>query len=154
MTELKLRLSCDDVRLSERCGREKARVVNERSRRPLRRFCLRCGHEYPYDDQRCPHCGASSDGSFEDALVSALAHPIPDTAAVAARVLGTKHVTVAIPALIAASRQSEPERAEAALEALGAFDDDRAHARIAEARHAESARLRAVAIRLSGDTER
>lgn len=115
----------------------------------MRRFCLTCGAEYEYITQRCPQCGVNpSDESFREGLIKALTHTIPSNAAFAADILGKLGASEALPALLAASYSEEPERAEAALRALGAFSDERARQRIREARNDDRARMRAIANRL------
>lgn len=113
-------------------------------------FCLSCGAEFAYDQQGvCPRCGASQAQSFDEAPIRALRHPVPDSAAFAAHVLGVRRVIAAIPALIESSRSDEPEGAEAALEALAHFDDDRSRARILEALWDDRVRMRHLALTLS-----
>lgn len=112
----------------------------------MRRFCLTCGAEYEYTAQSCPRCGVNpSDESFREALIKALTHRISSNAALAADILGKLGAPEAMPALLAATYSKEPELAEAALRALGAFSDDRARQRIREARYDDHARMRAIA---------
>lgn len=111
-----------------------------------RRFCLGCGAEYDYALGACPACGEPTDGgAFDENLVRALAHPIPDIAANAARILGMRKPGMALEQLLHASRSGEPERAEAALEALCAYDDVRVDERLLEAQALGTARERAIA---------
>ncbi|MHB8140564.1 MAG: HEAT repeat domain-containing protein [Vulcanimicrobiaceae bacterium] len=117
---------------------------------PIHRFCLACGREYAFDEDRCPACGEPSLGhDFDGDLLKALAHPIPDVAANAARLLGQRQPAGALEALLRASQSAEPLRAEAALEALASFDDQQAHARIHEALGDSRVRMRAIAQSLS-----
>jgi hypothetical protein len=111
-----------------------------------RRFCLDCGAEYAYEMDACSTCGAPAHGgAFDENLVRALAHAVPDVAANAARILGVRKPDMALEPLLSASRCGEPERAEAALEALCAYSDVRVDERLREARELGSARERAIA---------
>ncbi len=112
----------------------------------MRRFCLTCGNEFDFALAVCPCCGAqAADGDFDTNLVRALSHRIPDVAATAARVLGERAPREALEPLLAASRSDDPERAEAALEALARYDDARVDARLREAGERGTARERAIA---------
>lgn len=55
-------------------------------------FCQHCFKEIPPDATLCPYCGAdikSYDArSFEDKLIHALKHPLPETVGIAITVLG------------------------------------------------------------------
>lgn len=112
----------------------------------MRRFCLACAAEYAFDLSICPACAAPAQGGdFDENLLRALDHPVPDIAAAAARILGIRKPHAALDALLRTSRAAEPERAEAALEALAGYDDQRVELRLREAQSTGTARERAIA---------
>lgn len=84
-------------------------------------------------------------GTFDDNLIAALEHPIPDVAATAARVLGARTPPRALAPLLRASQAKDPERAEAALEALAHYRDAAALERLERACENGTARERAIA---------
>ncbi len=86
-----------------------------------------------------------TDENFDEKLILALDHPVPDFAASAARILGARRPPEALDPLLRLSRSEDPERAEAALEALAEYDDPRVDARLEEARVEGTARERAIA---------
>lgn len=99
----------------------------------------------------------ASGEEFDDNLIKALEHPVPDVAATAARVLGTRAPDRALVALLRTSRSKDPERAEAALEALARYRTDSARERLVEACERGTARERAIAraaLRRLDDDER
>ncbi len=76
---------------------------------PVIRFCPTCWAENAFDATICYRCGASliddETLSYDEKLMQALHHPIPDVREIAATILGQHRHQEALPALI--SRLSE-----------------------------------------------
>ncbi len=99
--------------------------------------CSTCWAEVPGDGDCCPHCGArsltSSEAPYTEKLIAALRHPVPETRALAAIVLGHRHELLALPALAACLREEADMGVLAAVvETLGRLEDCRAVAPLAE----------------------
>ena len=82
---------------------------------------------------------------YNEKLMRALDDPVPDVAASAARILGVRRTPKALEALFRLSTSHDPERAEAALEALAFYDDARVDARLVKACMNGTARERFIA---------
>lgn len=65
-------------------------------------FCPNCWHRLTEADKTCPQCGSTLDAfdqsSFEDKLIAALNHPIPENRQMAAQILGRLGCERALPA--------------------------------------------------------
>ncbi len=89
-------------------------------------FCQHCFKEIPQDATLCPFCGAyikSYDArSFEDKLIHALKHPLPETVSISIIVLGKIRSTKAIkPLKKLFSTTSDPYMQKEILDALFAI---------------------------------
>jgi hypothetical protein len=66
-------------------------------------YCPDCFAEVEQQTAGCPRCGAdltSPAGDFEEQLIRALGHPLPDRRLLAAQVLGQRGARRAVPRLI------------------------------------------------------
>jgi broad specificity phosphatase PhoE len=73
-------------------------------------YCPDCFAEVEQRTERCPRCAADlTDGTFdfEEQLIRALRHPLPDRRLLAAEVLGRRRAHRAVPGLIAVVRESD-----------------------------------------------
>ena len=89
-------------------------------------FCTRCWSEMYAKDTLCPRCGARVDDdprSFEEKLIAALEHPLPETRSRICWLLGQKRATWAIPHLVPMLHDSDLFVRVAALRALGDIGD-------------------------------
>jgi HEAT repeat protein len=94
-------------------------------------FCTRCWSEMSSKDDVCAHCGARVDDdprSFEQKLIAALEHPLPETRSRICWILGQKRATWAVPRLIRMVNDSDLFVRVAALRALGDIGDPSAEA--------------------------
>jgi len=113
-------------------------------------FCTRCWSEISASDLVCPECGARVDDdprSFEQKLVAALAHPLPETRARICWVLGQKKAGWAVPHLLHALADRDLFVRVAALRALGEIGDSSALAALERAAADENLMIRTVAKR-------
>ena len=73
-------------------------------------YCPECFARVEQQTERCRHCGADlSDATFdfEEQLIRALRHPLPDRRLLAAQVLGQRRAHRAVPGLIGIIRESD-----------------------------------------------
>ena len=73
-------------------------------------YCPDCFAEVEEQTERCPRCGADltdPNFDFEEQLIRALRHPLPDRRLLAAQVLGQRHAHGAVPHLIGIVRESD-----------------------------------------------
>ena len=90
-------------------------------------FCLECFAELDAGASHCPQCGASVGDSdvYEEKLIRALSHRLPDRQVLAARILGELRSHAAIPRLAAvADDPSDAYLAAEAARALALIDPD------------------------------
>ena len=124
--------------------------------------CPRCQFENQPEDRLCRRCGAellSGGEDYASKLISALAHPEPETPVRAAWILGELREGRAVDALTSLVKKSgDPYILAAAVEALGKIGDARATGLLAEALASSFlvVRLKAVEAlgRLSGEGAR
>lgn len=86
-------------------------------------FCTECWHETDSSRQTCPQCGADLGlnlHSYEEKLVSALSHPLPEARVRACWLVGLNNVQLAVTTLISMA-QEDPDLfvRRAAVQALG-----------------------------------
>jgi HEAT repeat protein len=89
-------------------------------------FCTRCWTQISTRDVACPACGANIDDdprSFEQKLIAALGHPMPETRSRICWVLGQKKATWAVPHLVRMLGDGDLFVRVAALRALGEIGD-------------------------------
>jgi HEAT repeat protein len=89
-------------------------------------FCTTCWTEISAQDQECGVCGANVDDdprSYEQKLLGALSHPLPDTRSRICWLLGQKHATWAVPHLLRMLKDCDLFVRVAALRALGEIGD-------------------------------
>jgi HEAT repeat protein len=62
-------------------------------------FCPGCWLSVPGEARQCPHCGADLGGEapYEDKLLRALRHPVPETRLLAVQILGELRSDRAVP---------------------------------------------------------
>jgi hypothetical protein len=73
-------------------------------------YCPDCFAEVEQQNGDCPRCGAdlgSPAGDFEEQLIRALRHPLPDRRLLAAQILGQRGARGAIPSLIEITEQAD-----------------------------------------------
>jgi hypothetical protein len=91
-------------------------------------FCTECFEEINAPGQRCPSCGALVEDdlqSYEDKLVRALNHRLPDRQVLAARILGRLRSRAAVPGLAdLAVDDKDPYLAAEAARALALIEPD------------------------------
>jgi HEAT repeat protein len=127
--------------------REVASLRAAESRRMVA-FCTNCWRELSTSDARCPHCGAVLEHdarSFEQKLIGALRHPLPETRARICWVLGQKRGAWAVPHLIPMLEDIDLFVRLAALRGLGEIGDDAALAAVERSLSEESVLMRAAA---------
>lgn len=95
-------------------------------------FCTRCWREIDSEIAQCPRCGADQSHdlrSYEEKIVAALAHPLPEARARICWLIGETHIRAATPNLIEIV-ENDPDIfvQRAAIEALGALQDPRSDA--------------------------
>jgi HEAT repeat protein len=109
-------------------------------------FCPGCFAERADAAGMCPSCGARSDdddATYEEKLIRALEHPLPDRRLIAAEVLESLRSRRALPKLAElVLRDGDPYLSAAALRAILRTDPD--HPVVHEARRRRHALLRAV----------
>lgn len=111
-------------------------------------FCTRCWSEMYAKDTVCPRCGARVDEdprSFEQKLIAALEHPLPETRSRICWLLGQKRANWAVPHLIRMFDDSDLFVRIAALRALGEIGDPSAESVVETACHDEKSLVRVVA---------
>jgi HEAT repeat protein len=91
-------------------------------------FCVECFEEIDGPGQRCPSCGAPAEDdlrSYENKLVTALNHRLPDRQVLAARILGALRSQAAIPALAGLAEDGgDPYLAAEAARALAMIEPE------------------------------
>jgi HEAT repeat protein len=90
-------------------------------------FCLECAAEVPPHATRCPACGAPADAerSYEEKLLAALSHRLPNRRLLAAEILGRVRSRAAIPRLAElALDASDPYLQAVAARSLGRIEPD------------------------------
>jgi HEAT repeat protein len=90
-------------------------------------FCLDCFAEVPPHADRCPACGAPTDDGrgYEQKLLAALSHRLPDRRLLAAELLGRLGARGAIPRLAElAGDDRDPYLQATAARALARMDPD------------------------------
>jgi HEAT repeat protein len=110
-------------------------------------FCPACWREIPPGIRTCAKCGAdliAEDARpFTEKLVHALRHPMPETAARAAWILGERREEGAVDDLIRALEKTDDRYlAEAAAEALGKIGNARATGSLRRAEKIGGVRVR------------
>jgi len=90
-------------------------------------FCAHCWAEIDAREPLCPRCEVDLTGdtrSYEEKLIGALAHPLPEARARVCWLIGENRVCEAVPSLIHLA-EHDPDLfvRKGALEALGAFDE-------------------------------
>jgi HEAT repeat protein len=113
-------------------------------------FCPACWREIPPGIPTCEECGAdliAEDARpFTDKLVHALRHPIPETAARAAWILGERCEEGALDDLLRVLEETDDRYlAEAAAEALGKIGNARATGSLRRAEKTGAVRVRRAA---------
>lgn len=92
-------------------------------------FCTQCWTEVDANIDRCPHCGADpgmDPRSYEEKLVAALGHPLPEARVRICWLIGENNIRTAVPRLMHLV-EHDPDLfvRKAAVEALGALKDPR-----------------------------
>jgi hypothetical protein len=91
-------------------------------------FCPECFEEIDTPRQRCPSCGALAEDdrqSYEDKLVRALNHRLPDRQVLAARILAALRSRAAVPRLAElAVDDKDPYLAAEAARSLALIEPD------------------------------
>jgi HEAT repeat protein len=92
-------------------------------------FCTRCWTEIDEQDDLCQHCGAEQDAdsrSYQEKLIAALEHPLPQARARICWLIGENNIRIAVPHLMHVS-EHDPDLfvRKAAVEALGSLKDSR-----------------------------
>lgn len=111
-------------------------------------FCTRCWSEMSAKDTVCPRCGARVDDdprSFEQKLIAALEHPLPETRSRICWLLGQKRANWAVSHLIEMLKDGDLFVRVAALRALGEIGDPSAEFALEIALHDEKPLVRVVA---------
>ncbi len=90
-------------------------------------FCTHCWTEIDASIDRCPHCGTGQGAdprSYEEKLVAALAHPLPEARARVCWLIGENTILAAVPCLMHMA-EHDPDLfvQRAAVEALGTLKD-------------------------------
>jgi hypothetical protein len=93
-------------------------------------FCTHCWAEIDAKNRHCPNCGSdlsTESRSYEEKLIAALGHPLPEARVRICWLRGEKHIVPAVPHLIElAERDRDLFVQRAAVEALGTIRDQRA----------------------------
>ena len=111
-------------------------------------FCTRCWSGMRTEDIVCPGCGARVDDdprSFEQKLIAALAHPLPETRSRICWLLGQKRAAWAIPHLLKMLGDADLFVRVAALRALGEIGDPSAESALQAASKDDKPLVRVVA---------
>jgi hypothetical protein len=92
-------------------------------------FCTHCWEEVDTTLDRCPHCGAdlaADSRSYEEKLIGALEHPLPQARVRICWLIGDNRIVAAVPRLMHLA-EHDPDLfvRRAAVEALGALQDPR-----------------------------
>lgn len=92
-------------------------------------FCTRCWAENDAQTDLCPHCGSRQNAdsrSYEEKLVAALAHPLPQARARICWLIGENNIRGAVPRLMDLA-EHDPDLfvQNAAIRALGTMRDSR-----------------------------
>jgi hypothetical protein len=92
-------------------------------------FCTHCWAEIDSRIESCPSCGIDLSvdvRSYEDKIIAALGHPLPQARARICWLVGENRIRSVLPRLMEMA-QNDPDIfvQKAAVEALGAFDDRR-----------------------------
>ena len=90
-------------------------------------FCTHCWTEIDASIDRCPHCGIDQGAdprSYEEKLVAALAHPLPEARARICWLIGENTIRTAVPCLMHMA-EHDPDLfvQREAVKALGALQD-------------------------------
>jgi HEAT repeat protein len=113
-------------------------------------FCTHCWAEINAEDRHCPSCGSDlsvDSRSYEEKLIAALGHPLPEARVRICWLLGEKHIVPAVPRLIElAQRDQDLFVQRAAVEALGTIQDQRALAVLKSISESQNHFLRTPAI--------
>jgi hypothetical protein len=118
-------------------------------------FCWHCYGQNRVARGRCEHCGEEiappADTAFDDQLLWALTHPLPDRRLLAIRAVASRRLQAGRDTLRALVADTDPYLAAAALEALVALDGAGAHRVLLERLRREGAApVRAAARELLG----
>jgi HEAT repeat protein len=94
-------------------------------------FCTHCWTELDASIDQCPYCGidqAADPRSYEEKLLAALEHPLPEARVRICWLIGENTVRAAVPGLIRMA-EHDPDLfvQKAAVEALGQLKDQRAN---------------------------
>lgn len=111
-------------------------------------FCTRCWSEMHTEDVVCPNCGARVDDdprSFEQKLIAALDHPLPETRSRICWLLGQKRAIWAVPQLLNMLGDTDLFVRIAALRALGEIGDPSAEPALQAASQDDKPLVRVVA---------
>lgn len=111
-------------------------------------FCTRCWSEMHTEDIVCPNCGARVDDdprSFEQKLIAALDHPLPETRSRICWLLGQKRAIWAVPQLLNMLGDTDLFVRIAALRALGEIGDPSAELALQAASQDDNPLVRVVA---------
>jgi HEAT repeat protein len=90
-------------------------------------FCPECWRSVPEGARQCPHCGSDlgNDLSYEDKLLRALQHPVPETRYLAVQLLGDIRSTRAVPEFARIlAEERDPYLLRAVLRALAEINSD------------------------------
>jgi HEAT repeat protein len=111
-------------------------------------FCTRCWSEMRTANIVCPRCGARVDDdprSYEQKLIAALGHPLPETRSRICWLLGQKRAVWAIPQLLNMLCDADLFVRIAALRALGEIGDPSAESALRAASRDDKPLVRVVA---------
>lgn len=95
----------------------------------MRAYCTTCWAEVSADERRCPECGAAQmddPRTFDQKLVAALNHPLPETRGRICRLIGQRGMRDAFSDLVHRLDDADLHVRMAAVLALGDLGDERA----------------------------
>ena len=120
-------------------------------------FCTHCFAEIDSEDQVCPYCKAdlSTDSrSYEDKLMAALEHPLPEARARICWLLGENNIRSAVPKLMhAAAHDPDLFVKKSAIEALVVLRDPRSYSLLQQISEGGNHFLQAAAKKILEDID-
>jgi HEAT repeat protein len=120
-------------------------------------FCTHCFREIDAEDRQCHNCGADLRGdsrSYEEKLVAALAHPMPEARLRICWLLGINDVRSAVPNLMhVAERDPDLFVRKSAVEALVALRDPRSYSLLHDISEGDNYLLRSAAKKVLEDID-